>query len=101
MNRCVFCGKILDEQGLCPDAAQHFKLMCLNCQYCSCQEDGCICDNEDNKNDAIQKIMASYEGGYQITGVTLKPLPLKDPSKKCKRYMLETTCILEQLEKFV
>lgn len=92
MNRCIFCGELLNEEGKCPNAAQHLKPMCINCMHMGVDNidgsDVCVCCNEDNKNDAIQKIMSSYEGGYQITGITLKPLPLKDPTKKCKRYSL-------------
>jgi hypothetical protein len=99
MNRCVFCGEILNEQGICPNAAQHFKPMCLNCIYCSCHEDGCICDNDENRNDAVQKLIQSYEGGYKITSVELAPIPLKDPTKKCKRYELDCLEIIEQMSK--
>lgn len=99
MNRCVFCGEILNEQGICPNAAQHFKPMCLNCIHCSCHEDGCICDNDENRNDAVQKLIQSYEGGYKITSVELAPIPLKDPTKKCKRHQLDTTTLLDVLSK--
>lgn len=85
-KKCIFCGEPLNEEGKCPNAAQHFKPMCLNCIHMGFEDDNCVCCNEENKNDAMQKIISSYEGGYQITGITLKPLPLKDPTKKCKRY---------------
>lgn len=99
MSRCVFCGEILNEQGVCPNAAQHFKPMCLNCGYCHPDENGetLICVNEENKNDATQKIMQSYEGGYKITSIELSPLPLKDPTKKCKRHSLNPTILLANL----
>ena len=96
-SRCIFCGESLNEQGKCPNALQHLKPMCLNCLY-MCVEDGnCLCCNDENKNDAVQKIMASYEGGYQITGITLKPLPLKDSTKKCKRYDFNNAAVEEAL----
>ena len=88
MNRCLFCGEVLTEEGKCPNIAQHFKPMCFNCLHMGIDGEDCVCCNEDNKNDAIQKIMSSFDGGYQITGVSLKPLPLKDPAKKCKRHAL-------------
>lgn len=99
MNRCIFCGETLNEQGICPNAAQHFKPMCINCQFCTCHEDGCICNNEDNKNDAVQKLIQTYEGGYKITSVELAPIPLKDPTKKCKRHQLNTTTLLNALSR--
>ena len=97
MNRCLFCGEILNEQGICPNMAQHYKPMCINCIHCCENEDGCICTNEDNKNDAAQKIMSSYEGGYKITNIELIPIPLKDPTKKCKRHNMAIEAMVKQL----
>lgn len=100
-GRCIFCGEALNEQGKCPNASQHLKPMCLNCIHMGFDEGNCLCCNEDNKNDAIQKIMSSYEGGYQITGVTLKPLPLKDPTKKCKRHALNNNAVSDALSELL
>lgn len=99
MSRCVFCGENLTDQGQCPNIAQHFKPMCLNCEFCQENEENHLCLNEENKNDAIQKIMTSYEGGYKITNIELSPIPLKDATKKCKRYLLSTQKIINQLSK--
>ena len=100
INRCVFCGEPLNEQGVCPNMAQHFKPMCLNCVYCSTNStDGeCICLNEDNKSDAVQKIKASLDCGYEIVGLELAPLPLKEPSRKCKRHNLNTDVLVWKIE---
>ena len=97
MNRCVFCGEPLSENGICPNAAQHFKPMCLNCLHCSNGEEGLICVNDENKNDAAQKIMQSYEGGYKITNIELSPIPLKDPTKKCKRHSIDMDVLMQRL----
>ena len=97
MNRCIFCGETLTEQGVCPNMAQHYKPMCINCIHCSVDGENCICTNEDNKADAVQKIMSSYEGGYKITNIELSPIPLKDPTKKCKRHSLASDLILNHL----
>lgn len=101
MSRCLFCGELLNEEGKCPNAAQHFKPMCINCKHMGYDNEDCVCCNEDNKNDAIQKIMSSFDGGYQITGVTLKPLPLKDPTKKCKRHTLNYDVLIEGIKSLV
>ena len=105
INKCVFCGESLNEQGLCPNMTQHFRPMCLNCTYCSLHhsiEDGsdnsCVCLNEDNKTDAIQKIKSSFDGGYEIVGIDLAPLPLKEPTRKCKRYKLHSNAIVWTIE---
>lgn len=87
VNRCIFCGEQLVE-GVCPNQVQHIKPMCLNCVYSEEKGDSCYCVNEENKLDAIQKIKASFDGGYEITGIELQPLPLKEPSRKCKRHTL-------------
>ena len=101
MSRCLFCGELLNEEGKCPNAAQHFKPMCLNCEHMGYDGEDCVCCNDDNKNDAIQKIMSSFEGGYEITGVTLKPLPLKDPAKKCKRWSMNLDALTLAMSKMV
>jgi hypothetical protein len=101
MSRCLFCGELLNEEGKCPNAAQHFKPMCFNCLHMGIDGEDCVCCNEDNKNDAIQKIISSFDGGYQITGVTLKPLPLKDPTKKCKRHTLNYDVLIEGIKSLV
>lgn len=96
MKRCMFCGELLVD-GVCPNMAQHFKPMCYNCQYVSTTDDDCLCLNEENKKDAADKIIQSYEGGYKITNIELSPIPLKDPSKKCKRHELNIDTIVQQL----
>ena len=101
MSRCMFCGELLNAEGVCPNAAQHFKPMCLNCQHVGFEEENCLCCNDENKNEAIKRIMDSFEGGYEITGVTLKPLPLKDPTKKCKRHVKNLTALTDALSKLV
>ena len=101
MSRCLFCGELLNEEGKCPNAAQHFKPMCVNCNFVGDEDGNLLCCNDENKNDAAQKIMSSYEGGYQITGLTLKPLPLKDPTKKCKRYKMNFEKVSDALTKIL
>lgn len=108
INRCIFCGEQLNEQGLCPNMAQHFKPMCLNCKYCSFHntiseepDNSCVCLNEDNKTDAIQKIKASFDGGYEIVGIDLAPLPLKEPTRKCKRYELHSNAVILSIESII
>lgn len=103
MRRCVLCGEPLNENGLCPNMAQHYKPMCLNCLYCAetlPTENGetkSICTNEQNKADAVEKIKASFEGNYQINDISLSPLPLKDPSKRCPRHNLNCDLVLAQI----
>ena len=97
MKKCVLCGEELNELGLCPNASQHFKPMCLNCTYCDYNVERCICNNDENKQDAVNKIKASFDGGYEIKDITLEPLPLKDPTKKCKRHLINTELVIANL----
>jgi hypothetical protein len=96
MNRCVFCGEILNEEGICPNMNQHFKPMCLNCDFFDSER--CFCLNEENEKDAEQKIRQNCDFGYEITNLTLSPLPLKDPTKKCKRHFLNSDKLISQIK---
>ena len=97
IKKCILCGEELNELGLCPNASQHFKPMCLNCEYCQNLETHCLCMNDENREDAVNRIKSSFEGGYEIKDVVLEPLPLKEPTKKCKRYRANNALILNSL----
>lgn len=97
MRKCILCGEELNDNGICPNSNLHFKPMCLNCEFCQENEEHCVCLNDENREDAINKIKASFEGGYEIKDITLEPLPLKEPTKKCKRYHSNNTLIFNTL----
>ena len=99
MKICTFCGETLDNDGVCPNINQHFKPMCLNCISCKDNGDNFICLNEENRIDAENKIKSTVGCGYEITSLTLSPLPLKNPTKNCKRYKINGTILIEQLSK--
>ena len=100
-NKCILCGEQLNELGICPNISQHFKQMCLNCSYYKNVDNSyCICTNEDNKMDAIDKIRASFDGGYTIVDINLEPLPLREPTRKCKRYAINTEAIVSSFNAF-
>lgn len=101
MKRCIFCGELLNDAGVCPNAVQHFKPMCLNCQYNKLDTTGYICENEENKNDTVKKIIASFEGSYEITNIELRPIALKDPTKKCKRYTFNSNTMLNGIADYL
>lgn len=84
MKKCIFCGSDLIDNK-CPNEP-HFKPMCINCQFCNEENDKFYCINSENQADAIKKIKESVPSGYEIENITLKPLPLKDETKKCKRW---------------
>ena len=63
------------------------------------KDDNFICLNEENRIDAENKIKSTVGCGYEITSLTLSPLPLKNPTKNCKRYKINGTILIEQLSK--
>jgi hypothetical protein len=87
LNKCPFCGSEFVD-GKCPNGP-HFKPMCLNCNDCNdIDTDKPVCVNEENKNNALEKIKESVPSGYEIETIAIKPLPLKDVTKKCKKWSL-------------
>lgn len=104
MSKCLFCGADLVD-GLCPNIEQHFSKMCLNCSSCDVEvaEDGTekyLCVNETNMNGQLEKIKEQLVG-YEITDIKLKPLPLKDCTKKCKQWKLYGLKMSEELQKYI
>lgn len=85
-NKCIFCGADIVD-GKCPNEP-HFKRMCLNCNDCVSIEGKRVCVNKENQESAIEKIMQAVPSGYEIETLTVKPLALKDSTKKCKKWHL-------------
>ena len=90
---CKICGTEKIE-GKCPNAELHLKKMCLNCESC----DGMFCNNQDNLNDAVEKIKQNVPAGYSLENIELKPIALKDVTKKCKRWSLNFDIIKAEYE---
>lgn len=95
---CKICGTE-KVNGVCPNAESHLKKMCLNCESCVNETDTAFCNNPDNLNDAVEKIKQNIPSGYSLENIELKPLPLKDPTKKCKRWKLNVQSVLNEFEK--
>lgn len=91
---CPICGSELVDNK-CPNQESHFKPMCLNCTECKEDPRGHVCSSEVNMRAALTKIMnAVPDLNYEIT---LNPLPLKNPQKKCKLWNPDTKRILDAL----
>ena len=101
MSKCVFCGTEM-VNGVCPNEELHVKGMCLNCNSCwkvdNDNDDGesYVCINEENKEDALNKVMGSIQApaGYTIKSLELSPVPLKDVTKKCRRYQMNKELLM-------
>jgi hypothetical protein len=92
---CPFCGAELVD-GVCPNKEQHLKQMCINCAF---NEAGC-CINEANMELAKAKIMQSVPNGYEIEELKLKPLPLRDPRKRCNNWGLNGVLVSQAVKMF-
>ena len=89
----IVTGLPIGEDGKIPVEG---KKMCINCSFC---EHGITCTNEENMNRAKEKVLAAVPGGYEITNLEMKPLPLKDPTKKCINWSLDNELINEWIKK--
>lgn len=101
-EKCILCGEPL-ENGKCPNASTHFKKMCLNCKFCERENDNHFCMNDENQADFINRIkMANtVQGPYEIVNVEIKPLPLKDASKKCARWTVDEELVINFVKSIV
>jgi hypothetical protein len=100
MKRCIFCGEVLNDDLTCPNVAQHFKPMCVNCTYCTKKDGNNLeCSNETNITNMINKIKEQNHALCNITTLELS-IPLKDPTKKCGNYNINVDGIITELEKY-
>lgn len=97
MDYCKICGAELVE-GKCPNG-EHFKKMCLNCSSCeqTLTDESYFCKNEENLNAALSKVKEAIPSGYEIEELSLKPIALKDPCKKCKKWAINQEVVLKEL----
>lgn len=88
VNNCTICGAELVD-GKCP-SVHAVKPMCLNCKYITETGEGeCRCVNEDVLDGAKLKMIAALPEGYEIETLEIKPMLLKNPCKKCGKYLLD------------
>ncbi len=94
---CKICGAEKIE-GVCPNAEMHIKKMCINCNSCNEKDNLMFCNNEDNLKDATNAMLKYVPKGYLVETLTLSPIALKDPTKKCIRWTLNENIVLSELE---
>lgn len=81
---------ILTGEETCPV----FKKMCLNCEFSSTEDhETYVCNNEENKAAAIEKIKAALPETYNLVNLELAPRPLKAPTKKCGHWTLNKKAV--------
>lgn len=95
---CKLTGVDLSGDG----ATNGFKCMCVNCKSCHADNDKnqYVCDNENVMEVGKQKILAALPDGFEIETLTLKPMVLKDPTKKCKNHQFDLESVTEFIRDF-
>lgn len=93
-NFDIFTGVELEE-----GTSTTLKKMCLNCDSCILNDDGTYaCRNEAVMNIGREKILAAVPEGYEIDSLTLKPMFLKNPTKKCGNYKADIDYLVEKVK---
>ena len=69
-----------------PDYKPVIKQMCLNCKSCFVDNDSYFCNNDNVLESGKKKILESVPEGFEISMLELKPMALRNPTKKCKNY---------------
>ena len=97
INNCVICGAELVD-GKCPNA-HGLKPMCLNCEFVRCGDENCYCVNDNVLKTAYDKMMAALPEGFEVDVLTIKPMVLKNPCKKCGNYSLNEAFVVNEMLK--
>lgn len=101
---CTLCGEPLNENGQCQNDHK-FKKMCINCQFVRENEDGSmVCVNEENLNAVKEKMLSAASGvtdSYAVVKFEIEAQPLKNPVKKCGKWVLNDETKEKVLNLFV
>ena len=76
----------------CEEVSPLATKMCINCIDCLRENDGYFCKNSKVMETGRKKILDAVPEGFEIETLTLKPMALKNPTKKCPNY-----CVNEEL----
>lgn len=95
---CKLTGVDLSADG----STNGFKRMCVNCKSCHADndKDQYVCDNEKVIEVGRQRILASVPEGFEVDTLTLKPMVLKDPTKKCKNHQFDFDGVVEFISNY-
>lgn len=77
---CILTG--LEEPAI--------KKMCLNCIHSTykVETESYVCNNKEIMEKGLEKVREAAQGlGFDIETITLKPMALKAPTKKCDKYI--------------
>lgn len=89
----VFTGAEIPEEGEQPIIKQ----MCLNCISCMDDDENYRCNNQNVMEAGVKKVSASLPEGFEIDTLVLKPMVLKNPTKKCPNYSVDKDFVVTEL----
>jgi len=90
----LLTGAEIPEDGT---YASPIKQMCLNCSFMAKNETSYTCSNESVIETGRKKILAAVPEGFEIDTLTLKPMTLKNPTKKCANYCLDKEAVMQEV----
>lgn len=96
-NLCKLTGIDLSVDG----ATNGIKPMCLNCTECQANDNEFVCINDSVMEKNKQRVMESIPEGIEVENITLKPLKLKNPTKKCGFYRFDKEAVMEYLSQIM
>lgn len=79
--------------------ASPIKSMCLNCVSCLNEDDNYRCNHPKVMETGLKKVAASLPEGFEIETLVLKPMVLKNPTKKCPNYEFNAENVLSTIKK--
>ena len=79
------------------DYKSPIKKMCLNGASWKCSDEQFFCTNEKVIEAGRKKILEAVPEGFEISVLELKPMQLKNPTKKCGNYELDVELVKEQI----
>lgn len=89
----LLTGAEIPEEGA---YVSPIKQMCLNCLFMS-KNASYTCSNENVIETGKKKILAAVPEGFEIDTLTLKPMTLKNPTKKCANYCLDKETVMQEV----
>ena len=93
----VFTGNEITEDG----EQQFIKQMCLNCVSCIINEENYRCNNKNVMETGLKKVSESLPEGFEVDTLVLKPMILKNPTRKCPNYCVNKEFIINQLMSYL
>lgn len=93
----VFTGEEIPEENNQPIVKQ----MCLNCISCMHDDEFYHCNNKNVMESGVKKVYESLPEGFEIESLVLKPMLLKNPTKKCSNYCVDKEFIVNELMSYL